>query len=65
VTCDHFLQVGEGSPKGVWVCSTDMLLQVEQGTGELGGSGGATVKCVGEHLWEWVCAVGGTARTIT
>ena len=42
--------MGEGSPKGVWVCSTDMLLQVEQGTGELGGcGGGATVKCVGEH----------------
>ena len=42
--------MGEGSPKGVWVCSTDMLLQVEQGTSELGGcGGGATVKCVGEH----------------
>ena len=31
------LQLGRDSPKGVWVCSTDMLLQVEERTGQQGG----------------------------
>lgn len=58
-------QLGPGSPPGVWVCSTDMLLSVPPNPGEPkktwdhlpGHSWRRAVLFLGHHFWAWPTAM--------